>query len=97
MRMSGNLLNGIPPRERRVTSDDAANPRTTLKNGLGAPVPVRSRFPAAPDHTGDGPGRTRSFSRDEPRAHRVGRSSPASTKCGAASSGLADGEEVTAG
>jgi hypothetical protein len=43
--MRGNLLNGIPTRERRVTNDDAANPRTTLTCGLCAPVPVRSRFP----------------------------------------------------
>jgi len=34
MRMRGNLLNGIAPRERRVTNDDAANPRTTLTFGL---------------------------------------------------------------
>jgi hypothetical protein len=34
MRMSGNLLNGIPSCERRVTNDDAANPRPTLTNGL---------------------------------------------------------------
>jgi hypothetical protein len=34
MRMRGNLLNGIPTRERRVTNDDAANPRTTLTGGL---------------------------------------------------------------
>jgi hypothetical protein len=47
MRMRGNLLNGIPTRERRVTNDDAANPRTTLTGGLDAPVPVRSRFPEA--------------------------------------------------
>lgn len=33
MRMSGNLLNGITPRERRVTNADAANPRPTLENG----------------------------------------------------------------
>ena len=32
--MSGNLLNGITPRERRVTNDDAANPRPTLTDGL---------------------------------------------------------------
>ena len=46
-------LNGITPSERRVTNDDAANPRTTLTCGLCAPVPVRSRFPEARDHTGD--------------------------------------------
>jgi hypothetical protein len=34
MRMSGNLLNGITSCERRVTNDDAANPRPTLTNGL---------------------------------------------------------------
>ena len=34
MRMSGNLLNGITPGERRVTNDDAANPRTMLTIGL---------------------------------------------------------------
>ena len=34
MRMKGNLLNGITPRQRRVTNDDAANPRTTLTCGL---------------------------------------------------------------
>src|ERR1700687_4952051 len=34
MRMSGNLLNGITPCQRRVTNDDAANPRPTLTNGL---------------------------------------------------------------
>jgi hypothetical protein len=34
MRMKGNLLNGITSRERRVTNDDAANPRPTLSNGL---------------------------------------------------------------
>jgi hypothetical protein len=33
MRMSGNLLNGITPRERCVTND-AANPRATLTDGL---------------------------------------------------------------
>lgn len=33
MRMRGNLLNGITSRQRRVTSDDAANPRPTLTNG----------------------------------------------------------------
>src|SRR6516225_6110781 len=33
MRMSGNLLNGITSRQRRVTNDDAANPRPTLTNG----------------------------------------------------------------
>jgi hypothetical protein len=44
MRMSGNLLNGITPRERRVTSDDAANPRATLTHGLIAPVAARPRF-----------------------------------------------------
>ena len=45
-------LNGITPRPRRVTSDDAANPRTTLTCGLWAPVPVRSRFPEARHDTG---------------------------------------------
>jgi hypothetical protein len=30
----GNLLNGITPRERRVTSSAAANPQTTLTCGL---------------------------------------------------------------
>ena len=44
MRMSGNLLNGIT-REQRVTNDDAANPRPTLKNGHHAPVAGRARFP----------------------------------------------------
>jgi hypothetical protein len=34
MRMSGNLLNGITSRKRRVTNDDAANPQATLTNGL---------------------------------------------------------------
>jgi len=34
MRMRGNLLNGITPIARRVTNDDAANPRTTLTLGL---------------------------------------------------------------
>ena len=33
MRMSGNLLNGITSRQRRVTNDDAANPRPTLTHG----------------------------------------------------------------
>jgi hypothetical protein len=33
MRMRGNLLNGITSRQRRVTNDDAANPRPTLTNG----------------------------------------------------------------
>ena len=31
--MRGTLLNGIPPPQRRVTSDDAANPRPTLTDG----------------------------------------------------------------
>ena len=53
--MRGNLLNGITPRERRVTNDDAANPRTTLTCGLCAPVPVRSRFPEGCDDTGGCP------------------------------------------
>ena len=44
MRMSGNLLNGLTPRLRRVTNDDAANPRPTLTNGQTAPVPGRPRF-----------------------------------------------------
>src|SRR2546428_8583792 len=50
MRMSGNLLNGITSRKRRVTSDDAANPRATLTYGLTAPVAARPRFPEGRDH-----------------------------------------------
>jgi hypothetical protein len=48
MRMSGNLLNGITPRKRRVTNADAANPRPTLANGHHAPVAGRARFPEVP-------------------------------------------------
>lgn len=33
LRMSGNLLNGITSHERRVTNDDAANPRSTVTDG----------------------------------------------------------------
>ena len=33
MRMRGTLLNGITSRKRRVTNDDAANPRPTLTDG----------------------------------------------------------------
>jgi hypothetical protein len=53
MRMRGNLLNGIP-RERRVTNDDAANPRPTLTYGHHAPVAGRARFPEGCDHIAGG-------------------------------------------
>src|SRR5438046_10094638 len=68
MRMSGNLLNGITSRKRRVTSDDAANPRATLTYGLTAPVAARPRFPEVRDHIrSTEPG---SFSAVESRSHR---------------------------
>jgi hypothetical protein len=71
MRMSGNLLNRITPRQRRVTNDDAANPRPTLTNG----------HQCTSAGSGSVPGGSalyrcagaRSFSRVESRSHRVGR------------------------
>ena len=71
MRMRGNLLNGIPTRERRVTNDDAANPRTTLTRGLQSTSAGSVSVPGDRDHTGDD--LPRSFSRDESRWHRVSR------------------------
>ena len=54
MRMRGNLLNGIPTRERRVTNDDAANPRTTLTGGLQRTSAGSVSVPGERDHTGGG-------------------------------------------
>jgi hypothetical protein len=48
MRMTGNLLNGIPTRERRVTNDDAANPRTTLTGGLQRTSAGSASVPGGP-------------------------------------------------
>lgn len=54
MRKSGNLLNGITPRKRRVTNDDAANPRPTLihrqprTSGGSGSVPGGARECTAP-------------------------------------------------
>jgi hypothetical protein len=70
MRMSGNLLNGITSRKRRVTSDDAANPRATLTYGLIAPVAARPRSRRPRDITRDS---STSFSYDESRSDCVGR------------------------
>ena len=52
--MRGNLLNGIPTRERRVTNDDAANPRTTLTDGLLRTSAGSVSVPGDRDHTGAG-------------------------------------------
>ena len=63
MRMSGTLLNGITSGKRRVTNDDAANPRTTLYNGLLRTSGGSASVPEVPHCSGTAaPG---SFSRDE--------------------------------
>lgn len=59
--MSGNLLNGITSRERRVTNDDAANPRPTLTIGQ----------PRTTVATGSVPGGPRSVAQDTPTVSGV--------------------------
>ena len=72
MRMRGNLLNGITPIARRVTNDDAANPRTTLTFGLLSTSAGSASVPGGPSLY-PALGVPPSFSRVESRSHRVGR------------------------
>jgi len=71
MQMSGNLLNGITSRERRVTNDDVADPRPTLSRGLIRTSGGSGSVPGGPPLYA--PGNACSFSRVESRSHRVGR------------------------
>jgi hypothetical protein len=71
MRMKGNLLNGITPRERFVTNDDAASPRPMLINGQPRTSGGSGSVPGCPSlHPR---ARARSFTCDESRSHRVSR------------------------
>ena len=69
--MSGNLLNGITSRQRRVTNDDAANPRPTLTNGHARTNVESGSVPGGPSLYGCVD--ACSFWRVESRSHRVGR------------------------
>ena len=71
MRMLGNLLNGMTSLARRLTNDDAANPRATLLNGhtgTSDEVGLGSRRPVIVRRAEAG-----SFSDVESRSQRVGR------------------------
>ena len=52
--MSGNLLNGITSRERRVTNDDAANPRPTLTIGQPRTTVATGSVPGGPRSVAQG-------------------------------------------